>query len=117
MVAVAAQIVNLPPQAVPVRLNLGEELAQALDLRLQYRDIQGRFLGGVTRWVHRCAAAPGNIAPTPLDGRWRRLGRLRSSDWPGIHQTCAPLPVRVENRPLLEPLEAAATAKATAVVV
>ena len=94
MVAVAAQIVNLAPQAVPVRLNLGEELAQALDLRLQYWDLR-RFVGRGSRHVHGCAAIPGNVRPPPLGGRLRRLGRLRSSDWPSIHQTCAPLRVTV----------------------
>ena len=68
MVAVAAQIVNLPPQAVPVRLNLGEELAQALDLRLQYWDLR-RFVGRGSRHVHGCAAIPGNVRPPPLGGR------------------------------------------------
>ncbi|HEY1783859.1 MAG TPA: hypothetical protein VGG79_26105 [Roseiarcus sp.] len=65
MVAVAAQIVNLPLQAIPARLNLGEEAAQAFDLSLQHRGLR-RFIGHVTRRVDCCGAIAGNIGPAPL---------------------------------------------------
>jgi hypothetical protein len=38
MVAVAAQSVHFLAQLVAIRSQFGEELAQAEDLRLQYRD-------------------------------------------------------------------------------
>ena len=79
-------------KAVPVRLNFGEAAAQAFDLSLQHRDLRW-FIGRVTRRAHRCA---GKISPAPFGGPRRRLERLQSSDWPDMHQICAPLRVRLK---------------------
>jgi hypothetical protein len=102
MVAVAAQIVRFLPQIFAIRPHFGEELAQTPDLRLQFQDFGRRFFGRVRCRCRDSVTAPGNLGPAAPDGRWSRPGADRSSLWPTIHQTCAPLRTRVENRQLLE---------------